>query len=108
MLFRSGKFRDLLIRKCAEAGIKTIVQEESYTSKASFVDNDVMPVFDEKAKVKHRFSGRRVKRGEYVSRNGVRLHADVNAAWNILRKCKPSIGWCSGVVAYPENLKIVV
>lgn len=103
-----AKFRDLLIRKCAEAGIRTMVQEESYTSKASFVDNDFIPVFDEKAKVKHRFSGRRVKRGEYKSRNGVRLHADVNAAWNILRKCKPSIGWCSGVVAYPENLKIIL
>ena len=42
------------------------------------------------------------------SAQGVKIHADANAAWNILRKCKPSIGWCSGVVAYPENLKIVV
>ena len=103
-----GKFRDLLIRKCAEAGIKTMVQEESYTSKASFIDNDVMPVFDERVGVKHRFSGKRVKRGEYKSAKGVNIHADVNAAWNILRKCKPSIGWSSGVVGYPENLKIVL
>ena len=103
-----GKFRDLLIRKCSEVGIKTMVQEESYTSKASFVDNDVMPVFNKDNAVKRNFSGKRVKRGEYRSAQGVRLHADVNAAWNILRKCKPSIGWSSGVVAYPENLKVIL
>ena len=92
-----GKFRDLLIRKCAEAGIRTIVQEESYTSKASFIDNDSLPVYSKSNLAKHRFSGHRVKRGEYVSRNGSRIHADVNAAWNILRKCKPSIGWGSSI-----------
>ena len=103
-----AKFRDILVRKCSEVGIKVEIQEESYTSKASFVDNDVIPLFDKNSSVKHRFSGRRVKRGEYKSKNGLRLHADVNAAWNILRKCKPSIGWDSRVVAYPENLKVVL
>ena len=50
--------------------------------------------------------GYRKHRGEYVSKNGLIIHADVNAAWNIARKCKPSIGWCSGVVVTPERLKI--
>ena len=102
-----AKFRDMLARKCTEVGIEVLIQEESYTSKASFVDNDPIPVFAENSDVKHKFSGRRVKRGEYKSKNGVRIHADVNAAWNILRKCKPSIGGCSRVVAYPENLRTI-
>lgn len=100
-------FRDLLVRKCVEAGIGVEVQEESYTSKASFLDGDVVPVFRRGVFERGLFSGMRVSRGEYRSGSGKMIHADVNAAWNILRKkCKLSIGQYSRVVAYPENLKI--
>lgn len=101
-----ARFRDILIRKCAEAGINVIIQEESYTSKASFIDSDFIPVFNNR-RLHYSFSGVRVSRGNYRSYCGGMIHADVNGAWNILRKCKPSIGWSSGVVGYPENLKIV-
>lgn len=101
-------FRDMLIRKCKEVGIEVIIQEESYTSKASFVDGDSLPVFVKGRRNIVRFSGRRVSRGKYESKDGIMVHADVNGAWNILRKCKPSIGWGSGVVAYPENLKLTL
>lgn len=103
-----AKFRDMLVRKCAEVGIEVIVQEESYTSKASCVDNDFIPVFVKNNEIKHVFSGKRVKRGEYKSKSGLKLHADVNGAWNILRKCKPSIGWSSRDIVFPENLKIIL
>lgn len=102
-----SKFRDMLVRKGQEAGISVELQEESYTSKASFLDNDFIPVYDSNKPRKYVFSGKRVKRGEYKSGQGVLIHADVNGAWNILRKCKPSIGWSSRVVVYPENLKFV-
>lgn len=101
-----AKFKNMLTYKCENVGIKVIVVEESYTSKASFIDNDTLPVYDPDNNVKYVFSGYRKHRGEYVSKNGLIIHADVNAAWNIARKCKPSIGWCSGVVVTPERLKI--
>ena len=69
--------------KAYALGIKVIVREESYTSKASALDNDFIP--DHGDKVIPKFSGRRVKRGLYKSKHGI-LNADVNGALNILRK----------------------
>jgi len=90
-------------------GIDYIEHEESYTSKASFLDNDPIPVYDKerkkKAKVKkgdaisisesesesapeqkHVFSGKRVTRGKYRSADGLEINADINGAANIGRK----------------------
>ena len=39
------------------------------------------------------FSGKRTKRGLYVSKNGIPINADLNAALNILRKGKPDAIW---------------
>ena len=69
--------------KCYTLGINVIVREESYTSKASALDNDVIPSYGDKSIPK--FSGRRVKRGLYKSPQGV-INADLNSALNILRK----------------------
>jgi putative transposase len=66
-------------------GIKVIVTEESYTSKASFLDNDDLPVYG-KNDSKKLFSGKRVKRGLYRTENGTIINADVNGATNIMRK----------------------
>lgn len=71
--------------KAKSAGIMVIYQEESYTSKASFMSQDPIPVYDENNKTKHVFSGKRRRRGEYVDGNTV-IHADINAAFNIMRK----------------------
>lgn len=95
-------FRDLLQVKCEEVGIKFTVQEESFTSKASYFDNDIMPAYVNGQKMK--FSGKRISRGVYRTSNGTLIHADVNSAWNILYKCKPSIGRNSGIVVFPERL----
>ena len=72
--------------KAEEYGIQVIVREESYTSKASALDLDPLPNYDSKSGAKHRFSGRRVKRGLYQAASGLQLNADVNGALNILRK----------------------
>ena len=77
-------FIEQLQYKCQLRGITVITQEESYTSKASFLDNDDIPVYGETENPK--FSGRRVKRGLYKSSNGQLINADVNGSYNIMRK----------------------
>ena len=77
-------FIEQLRYKCQLRGITVVVQEESYTSKASFLDNDNIPVYGETENPK--FSGSRVKRGLYRSGNGRLINADVNGSYNILRK----------------------
>ena len=70
---------------CAKYGIQYIETEESYTSKASFLDMDEIPTYRESDK-KHHFSGKRTKRGIYKSSDGTKLNADINGASNIIRK----------------------
>lgn len=77
-------FLNMLEYKLNAEGIHFETFEESYTSKASFLDGDTIPTYGDKDIPK--FSGKRVKRGLYVSKNGITLNADVNGACNILRK----------------------
>lgn len=78
-----------IIRYLAERyGIDVIEQEESYTSKASFLDRDKIPVYGKSDGQK--FSGRRIHRGLYRASDGKTLNADLNGSANILRKCFPS------------------
>ena len=72
--------------KAIEYGVTVIKSEESYTSKASFLDNDEIPVYEEGVNIKYRFSGKRIKRGMYQSSDGTCINADINGAANILRK----------------------
>jgi len=69
--------------KASIVGIKVVFTEESYTSKASFLDRDPLPVYGEAEPV---FSGKRVKRGLYRAADGRLLNADVNGSANIGRK----------------------
>ena len=66
--------------------ICVIEREESYTSKASFLDMDDIPTYKESDETKYTFSGKRIKRGLYRSKNGTILNADVNGSLNIIRK----------------------
>ena len=77
-------FIEQLRYKCQLRGITVVIQEESYTSKASFLDNDDIPVYGEVENLK--FSGGRINRGLYRSGSGRLINADVNGAYNILRK----------------------
>ena len=79
------KFRQKLEQLCIEHGISYISQEESYTSKASALDMDVIPTYgvDETPIT---FNGKRIYRGLYRSSDGSVLNADINGSINILRK----------------------
>ena len=69
-------------------GISVIEQEESYTSKASFLSRDAIPSYREKNQ-KYSFSGKRIKRGLYREADGREINADLNGSANILRKAFP-------------------
>ncbi|WP_293119750.1 transposase [Okeania sp. SIO1I7] len=58
---------EMLSYKAKMVGIDVIITEESYTSKASFIDNDLIPVYKEGEKNQVTFSGKRVKRGLYCT-----------------------------------------
>ena len=81
-----NKLIQMLSYKCQLVGINCVIQEESYTSKASFIDNDHIPVFNSTTELNYKFSGQRVKRGLYCSQNEIKINADINASLNILRK----------------------
>ena len=81
-----GKLREKFRYLCKLYGIKYIEQEESYTSKASFFDEDIIPVYNQDTPQTYTFSGKRIKRGLYQCGNGKTLNADINGALNILRK----------------------
>jgi putative transposase len=82
-----GQFVDKLGYKLGSHSIELVVTNESYTSKASFVDGDKMPKrYNPNAKLIPTFSGKRIKRGLYKSNDGTLLNADANGAYNILRK----------------------
>ncbi|CAM4169220.1 transposase [Paenibacillus alkaliterrae] len=74
--------------KAAEQGIAVRLTEEAYTSKASFLDQDPLPHYDEERI--WIFSGKRMYRGLYKSAKGL-IHADVNGAANIMRKVFPNV-----------------
>ncbi len=80
-----GLLVQMITYKAERHGINVILAEESYTSKASFLDHDILPVYGEKD-ARNDFSGKRVKRGLYRSKNGTLINADVNGAANIMRK----------------------
>ncbi|MBW4590783.1 RNA-guided endonuclease TnpB family protein [Aetokthonos hydrillicola Thurmond2011] len=87
----TGKLKERLHQLCELYGIRFIETEESYTSKSSFFDNDALHVFGEKPE-SWKPSGKREKRGLYVTAKGYHISSDANGACNILRKIAPSIG----------------
>jgi putative transposase len=72
-------FISMLEYKCKLKGITTILTEESYTSKCSFLD-------DEPIKKQTVYKGLRIKRGLFKSSNGTLINADQNGSLNILKK----------------------
>lgn len=69
--------------KGEEVGIIVEETEESYTSKCSFLDSE--PI-----RKSEKYLGRRIKRGLFRSSLGKLINADVNGAYNILRKVIPN------------------
>jgi putative transposase len=103
-----ARFIEMITYKAAQVGIQVEVQEESYTSKASFLDLDPIPNYRPNDEAKHRFSGRRVKRGLYRASGKRSINADVNGAYNILRKRRPDAfaKGVAGYVVHPSRLAV--
>ena len=80
------KILDILRYKLEENGIECKEQEESYTSKASYLDNDNIPTYHKGSLQAHIFSGKRITRNLYQSKQGKIINADLNGALNILKK----------------------
>lgn len=85
--------------KAVEAGIKVVCLKESHTSKCSSLDLEP---------IKHHttYAGKRISRGLFRSANGMVINADVNAAYNILRKAVPKafdVDGIEGVGLHPEK-----
>ena len=78
------KLRQKLQYQCELHGISYCPQEESYTSKASCLDDDVIPIYGEAMTTP--FSGKRIHRGLYRTSDGTVLNADINGSINILKK----------------------
>ena len=105
-----GKLRDKLIYLCKLYGIEFKLQEESYTSKASFFDGDEIPIYDKENQKEYIFSGKRIKRGLYQTSKGYQLNADCNGALNILRKSKVvdlSVLYNRGELNTPKRIRVV-
>lgn len=104
-----GKLRSKLESLGKRYGINYVEQEESYTSRASFFDDDVMPTFDADKPQKYQFSGKRISRGQYRTSTGLKLNADCNGALNILRKSRLidlTVLRCSGCLAQPLRIRL--
>ncbi|MBA7526932.1 IS607 family transposase ISTvo1 [subsurface metagenome] len=96
---------DILRYKAAERGINVETIPEKYTSKCSFLDNE----FPEARK---QYAGKRITRGLFRSSHGHLINADVNAAYNILKKSDPKalpkckVNGVGGYVMYPLRVSI--
>ena len=85
-----ARFIAMLAYKAEAVGIRVVLTEESYTSKASFLDRDPLPTWKKGKKEDANFSGKRMMRGLYRAKNGTLINADINGASNILRKVVPN------------------
>lgn len=95
------KLIDKICYKAQLCGIQVILTEESYTSGTSFLDGELpqKEFYNKK---------RRVKRGLFVSNKGVKINADVNAAFQIMKKVFPNVftDGIEGVVLHPVRVDI--
>ena len=91
-----SRFIQMLTYKAELVGIQVILTNESHTSKCSFLD-------DEPVQHHARYVGKRIKRGLFRAADGRLINADVNGAYNIIRKAIPNAfgNGKAGVVVHP-------
>jgi putative transposase len=96
-----ARFIAMLRYKAELVGIQVMVSEESYTSTCSFLDLE--PVGKHEV-----YAGKRVKRGLFRASDGRCLNADINGAYNILRKVVPNAfgNGIGGVVVHPVRIAL--
>jgi putative transposase len=96
-----ARFIHMLSYKAELAGIHVKISEESYTSKCSFLDNEIIGKHEQ-------YAGKRIKRGLFRSASGKCFNADVNGSYNILRKVAPDAfeQGSRGCVVHPTSLAV--
>ena len=96
------KLINKIIYKDWNASINVIITEESYTSGTSFLDGE-LPTKEFYNK------DRRVYRGLFVSNQDIRINADVNAAYQIMKKVFPNAfaDGIEGVALHPVRVNII-
>ena len=96
------KLIEKIIYKARNVGINVILTEESYTSGTSFLDG-------ESPRKEFYNKKRRIHRGLFVSNQGIRINADVNAAYQIMKKVFPNVyaDGIEGVVLHPVRVDII-
>lgn len=102
-----GKLREKFEYLCKLYSLSFVEQEESYTSKSSFFDMDILPKFEADRPQTYSFLGKRIKRGLYQTSKGYIFNADVNGALNILRKSNVvdlEVLYSRGVVDTPVRI----
>lgn len=101
--FLFSKFVTDISAKCKIAGIYVNDIDEAYTSVSSFIDGDSPPPHI--TGHKYVFSGKRKKRGLYVSKDGITINADVNGAFNIM--VKGCLYLCNDFKHLQDNPKLI-
>jgi putative transposase len=108
VLMPHARFIECLTYKAELVGIRLILTQESYTSQASFLDRDPLPIYEPTRTDTPHFSGRREGRWYRASGNR-RIHSDVNGSFTIARKVVPTAfdGLGIGAVAVrPRQLAV--
>lgn len=95
------RFIEMVQYKAQNVGLNVVITEESYTSGTSFLDDE------EPTKTNYNKS-RRVKRGLFISNNGTKINADVNGAYQILKKVFPNAyaDGIEGVALHPVRVSV--
>lgn len=90
-----------VIYKAENIGIKVILTEESYTSGTSFLDGEE-PV------KKNYNKNRRKFRGLFISNKGIKINADINGAYQIMKKVFPKVfnNGIEGVGLHPIRVNV--
>jgi putative transposase len=96
-----ARFVSMLNYKAQLVGIKVVETSESYTSKCSFLDSE--PI-----EKRESYMGKRIKRGLFRAKSGRMINADVNGAFNIIRKVAPNafVDGVEGVVVHPVKVTL--
>ena len=83
--------RQQLTYLCKRSGINYIEQEESYTSLASAYNLDNLPEYNADNPQTYQFSGKRISRGLYRTKEQKLVNSDINGSANIGRKSKANL-----------------
>lgn len=96
------KLIQMIQYKAQNIGLNIIITEESYTSGTSFLDN-------EEPTKEYYNKSRRIKRGLFVTNNGIKINADVNGAYQIIRKVFPKVNsdGIEGIALYPIRVGVM-